>query len=63
VADGHIFAVSRRAGVFVLKADDTLKQIGLNPPLDDSDFNASPAMSGGLLLLRSNTFLYALGSP
>jgi outer membrane protein assembly factor BamB len=60
LADGRLYAVSRRAGVFVLKAGDAFAQLAHNPPLDDSDFNASPAAAGKQLFLRSNKFLYCL---
>jgi outer membrane protein assembly factor BamB len=60
LADGRLYVPSRRAGVFVLKAGDTFEQLRQNPPLDDSDFNASPAVVGKQLFLRSNKFLYCL---
>ncbi len=59
-ADGKLYVPSRKAGVFVLKAGDTFEQLQLNPPLDDSDFNASPAAVGKQLFLRSNKFIYCL---
>jgi outer membrane protein assembly factor BamB len=61
-ADGRLYIPSRRAGVFVLRAGDKFEQIQQNPPLDDSDFNASPAIAGKQLFLRSNRFLYCLES-
>ena len=60
VADGRLYAVSRRDGVFVLKVGDTFEQLTQNPPLDDSDFNATPALAGTQLFLRSNRFLYCI---
>jgi outer membrane protein assembly factor BamB len=60
LADGRLYAVSRRAGVFVLKAGDTFEQIVQNPPLDDSDFNGTPAIVGKQLILRSNKFIYCI---
>ena len=36
------------------------EQLQQNPPLDDSDFNATPAVAGKQLFLRSNKFLYCL---
>ena len=60
LADGKLIVPSRRAGVFVLKAGDTFEQLQQNPPLDDSDFNATPAVAGKQLFLRSNKFLYFL---
>ena len=60
LADGRLYVPSRRAGLFVLKAGDKFEQIQQNPPLDDSDFNASPASVGKELFLRSNQFLYCI---
>ncbi len=60
MADGRLYVPSRRAGVFVLKAGDSFEQLQHNPPLDDSDFNASPAVVGKQLFLRSNKALYCL---
>ncbi len=63
LADDRLYVVSRRAGVFVLKAGDGFEQLQQNPPLDESDFNATPAAIGKQLFLRSNTFLYCLEAP
>jgi outer membrane protein assembly factor BamB len=60
LADGRLYVISRRAGVFVLKAGDSFEQIVQNPPLDDSQFNASPSITGKQLFLRSNAALYCL---
>ena len=60
LADGRLYAVSRKAGVFVFAAGDKFEQLAQNPPLDDSDFNASPAVVRRQLFLRSNKFLYCL---
>ncbi|MBX7106212.1 MAG: PQQ-binding-like beta-propeller repeat protein [Gemmataceae bacterium] len=63
LADGRLYAVSRQAGMFVLRAGDKFELLHQNPPLDDSDFNATPAVVGKQLLLRSNKFLYCLEGP
>ena len=47
-------------GTYVLAAQPEFKQIAHNPPLDDSIFNASPAVADGKLLIRSDKFLYCL---
>ena len=60
LAGGRLYAVSRKAGVFVLAAGDTFEQLAVNPPLDESDFNASPAVVGRQIFLRSNKSLYCL---
>jgi outer membrane protein assembly factor BamB len=61
LANGAIIAPSRRNGVFVIAADPTFRLLGQNRIAgDDSDFNASPALVGRQLLLRSNRFLYSV---
>ncbi|QVL32633.1 PQQ-binding-like beta-propeller repeat protein [Telmatocola sphagniphila] len=62
LAQNKIYAVSRKAGVFVLAGDSKFEQISANKPLDDTDFNATPAIAGNQLFLRSNKFLYCLES-
>jgi len=37
-----------------------VEQLHQNPPLDESDFNASPAIVGQQILLRSNKHLYCI---
>jgi hypothetical protein len=63
VASGDkLYAVTRRKGTFVLKSGDKLEQVAHNVlASDDSDFNASPAIHGGQLFLRSNRRLYCIG--
>jgi outer membrane protein assembly factor BamB len=62
LANGHLYVPSRRSGVVVLKAGEKFEQVELNPPLDDTDFNGTPAVVGNQLFLRSNTHLYCIGS-
>ena len=61
LADGNLF-VSRENGTFVLAARPEFEQLAQNEfKSDASIFNASPAMTKGRLLLRSNEFLYCIG--
>jgi hypothetical protein len=61
-ADGKLFAVSREHGTYVLAADAQFKQLAVNQfEGDASVFNATPAISQGQLLLRSNRALYCIG--
>ncbi|CAN5606686.1 hypothetical protein BH11PLA2_BH11PLA2_06390 [soil metagenome] len=60
IADGKLFAVSRKGGVHVLKADETLEPVQRNAALDSSDFNASPAIIGDCIYIRSNEAIYCL---
>ncbi|HIE99413.1 MAG TPA: serine/threonine protein kinase [Planctomycetes bacterium] len=58
----HLYAVSRFDGTYVLEATPEFKQIAHNQLTDDSDFSASPAVSDGHLLLRSDRFLYCIAT-
>jgi outer membrane protein assembly factor BamB len=64
LANGALYAVSRRNGTFVLAAQPQFKLIAQDKISgDDTDFNATPAISGRQLFLRSNRFLYCIASP
>jgi len=57
-----IYAVTRKAGTFVLAEGPEFKIIAHNKfESDESDFNASPAISDGRIFVRSNRFLYSIG--
>jgi len=61
LADGKLYAVSRQSGTFVLAAKPSFELLSQNVfESDQSDFNASPAVSGGRLFLRSNKNLYCI---
>lgn len=59
--DGKIYIVTRRGGTYVLAAEPQFKQLAHNEFDDDSTFNASPVISAGQLLLRSDRHLYCVG--
>lgn len=61
LADGRIYCVSRRGTVFVLAAKPQFELLARNELGDRSSFDASPAVDGNRLLLRSDRFLYCLG--
>ena len=61
LADGKLYYVSRRGGVFVLTAKPEFAQLAHNDLGDRSTFDASPAVAGSRLLLRSDRFLYCIG--
>jgi outer membrane protein assembly factor BamB len=62
LADGKLFAVSRTNGTYVLALGEKFEQLARNEfEEDDTDFNASPAVSNGRLFLRSNQALYCIG--
>jgi outer membrane protein assembly factor BamB len=61
-ADGKIFAFTRRNGAYVLAAKGDFAQLAHNDLGDDSLFNASPALSDGQILVRSDAYLYCIGT-
>jgi outer membrane protein assembly factor BamB len=60
LADGKIYYTSRENGVFVVEASPKFKAVAHNK-LDASVFNATPAVSGSQLFLRSDRYLYCIG--
>lgn len=61
LANGLLYAVSRRNGTFVIKAGSDYELVARNQLTgDDSDFNATPAIAGRQLFLRSNQTLYCI---
>jgi outer membrane protein assembly factor BamB len=61
MANGNVYAVSRRNGVFVFAAKPEFKLLAQNKlSQDDSDFNATPAITGRQIFLRSNRNLYCI---
>jgi outer membrane protein assembly factor BamB len=61
-ADGKLYFVSRNNGTYVLEAKPDFKLLAHNTIKDDTSvFNASPVISNGQILLRSNRYLYCIG--
>jgi outer membrane protein assembly factor BamB len=62
VAEGRIYVVTRRDGVLVLPVEKEFRVLQQNRFAgDESDFNATPAVHGKRLLLRSNRAMYCVG--
>lgn len=61
LAGGRLYYVTRRGGTFVVPAKPTFEVLAHNSLDDRSTFNASPAVTGDRLLLRSDAYLYCLG--
>ena len=62
LADGKLYCVSRTNGTFVMAAAPKYEILARNViDLDDSQFNASPAVDGNQLFIRSNKALYCIG--
>ena len=61
LADGRLYVVTCEGGTVVLAAKPEFEQLARNVLEDDSIFNASPAITGGRLILRSDRYLYCIG--
>ncbi len=61
IANGKIYVQTRWDGVLVLPAKPEFKVLAQNRLDDESDFNATPAISNNELVLRSNRHLYCIG--
>ncbi len=59
--DGKIYYQTRNGGVFVVAAKPSFEIIAHNQLGDRSTFDASPAVAGKMLMLRSHKFLYCIG--
>jgi len=57
----RLYGVSRLGGIYVLAATDQFDQVAHNDLGDDSVFNATPAIWGNQLIVRSDRYLYAIG--
>ena len=62
VGDGkHLFLTTRDAGVLVLAASPEYREIAINQlGSQEERFNATPAISGDRLFLRSDAALYCV---
>lgn len=62
LVNGKICCPSRRNGTFVIAAKPEFELLAVNViEQDESQFNASPAVDGSRLYLRSDRFLYCIG--
>src|SRR5262245_5799620 len=62
MAEGRIYYVGRDGQTFVVAAKPAFELLATNDLRDRSQFNASPAVSGGRIYLRSEVHLYCLGA-
>ncbi len=60
-ADGKLYGVTRLDGTVVLALQPEFQKLAHNHLGDDSVFNATPTISNGQLLLRSDKALYCIG--
>jgi outer membrane protein assembly factor BamB len=61
LGDGKLYYLARNGRMFVLAAKPEFEQLGKNDLNDGGIFNASPAVDGSRLLIRSDRFLYCIG--
>jgi outer membrane protein assembly factor BamB len=62
-ADGKIYYVTRTAGTYVIQAGPEFKQLAYNKFDDDSSrSNASPIAHDGCILVRTDKYLYCIGT-
>lgn len=62
-ANGNYYATTRRAGTFVIAADPKFKIVANNVIEGDrTQFNATPAISGNQIFLRSDAALYCFAN-
>jgi outer membrane protein assembly factor BamB len=61
LADGKLYYVCRNGRTIVLIAGPKYERLAVNDLADRSPFNASPAVAGSRLYLRSDRFLYCVG--
>jgi len=60
LVEDKLYAVSRSDGTYILEATPELTEVAHNRLSDESEFSASPAVSEGQLILRSDTQLYCI---
>jgi len=60
LADGHLYAVTRNAGVFVYAVGTSFSKPSVMKLGEGEDFSATPAISGNSMFLRSDTALYCV---
>jgi len=58
LADDKLYVVTKKRGTFVYSADGKFKLLARNELEDETRFNASPAMVGNQVFLRSDKYLY-----
>ncbi len=63
-ADGKVYFVNSTGQTFVFKADaEEFTQIAVNKVTEDREvFSATPAISGGMIFIRSDKHLYCVGT-
>ena len=60
LAEGKLYALTRQRGTIVLAVGPQFKELARNDLGDGSIFNATPVISDGQLLIRSDRYLYCI---
>ena len=62
LADDRMYLTTRNNGIFAVALGSEYKPLAHNVIAgDDGMFNATPAIAGNTLLLRTNGYLYCIG--
>lgn len=61
LADGKLYCLTREGEMVILAAKTTFEELGRNQLERRGMFNASPAVVGKRLILRSNRYVYCVG--
>ncbi|MFO0969034.1 MAG: PQQ-binding-like beta-propeller repeat protein [Gemmataceae bacterium] len=61
LADGKLYYLTRTGATLVVAAGPEMKVLATNDLRDRGAFNASPAVMGNRLLIRSDKYLYGIG--
>lgn len=62
LANGNVYYVGRSGRTFVVRAAPRFELVATNDLGERGVFNASPAVAGGKLFIRSDKYLYCIGS-
>jgi hypothetical protein len=63
LAEGKIYYPGRNGTTYVVAAKPAFELLATNSWGERGDFNASPAVAGGQLFLRTNRFVCCVGRP
>jgi outer membrane protein assembly factor BamB len=61
LADGKIYYLARDGKTYVVPAKPEFEILAVNDLGERGAFNASPAVAGGRIYIRSNRYLYCIG--
>lgn len=61
LVEGNVHYLTRDGKTYVVRASPEFELVSVNDLRDGSNFDASPAIDGSRMLIRSNRFLYCIG--